>query len=300
MKKEDLVNQIEARANNSRSFKLIYRLGKVFFGAQKAVDSLPSEASLSEYCQKLIDGLGIKIETKLPQWADQQGQAVLVIAPHEFHAEPQILLALLKKRTDDVHFVAYPSAEFMLPPEHRDRIIPIAPTFFASDAPKPPLIKPKKRVEQRVKRILFGSTQASMTMEEINQMNERSLHIAAKLLTQGKIVVIFPTANHDIFQAKWGRGIGEIVFQLKSNYPGSQDVLLQPLNVSQHRLTDFLRKMREKFVKGQDVTPITVRLDWGQASKIDSMSDLPAEINPRRIADFLQQAYRQSLGVANE
>lgn len=295
MKKEDLVNQIETRANNSRAFGLIYRLGKVFCGAQKAIDSLPAEASLSEYCQKLIDGLGIKIETKLPQWADQPDQAVLVVAPHEFHAEPQILLTLLEKRIDELYFVAYPSAEFMLPAEHKDRIIPIVPTFFASDAPKPPPSNPKKRVEQAVKKRLFGGNQTSMTKEEINQLNEDSFHRASNLLIQGKIVVIFPTANHDILQTKWGRGIGEIILRLVSDsQEKTQEIIFQPLSISSHRLTDLLRKMQAKFVKGQDVTPIIVHLDWGQASNINNMNTLSAETDPRRIADFFQQLYRQS------
>jgi len=295
MKKEDLVNQIETRANNSRAFGLIYRLGKVFCGAQKAIDSLPAEASLSEYCQKLIDGLGIKIETKLPQWADQPDQAVLVVAPHEFHAEPQILLTLLEKRIDELYFVAYPSAEFMLPAEHKDKIIPIVPTFFASDAPKPPPSNPKKRVEQAVKKRLFGGNQTSMTKEEINQLNENSFHRASSLLEQGKVVVIFPTANHDIFQAKWGRGIGEIVLRLASDgQEKTQEIIFQPLRISHHRLTDFLRKMRKKFVNGQDVTPIKVRLDWGQAIGIDSMSDLSTATDPRKVADLFQLTFSNS------
>ena len=297
MKKEDLTRQFETRAERSRSFGLIYKLGKIFFGAREAFDSLPAEASLSEYCQKLINGLGIKIETELPQWVDQQSQAVLLVAPHSFHAEPQILIALLEKRIDEVYFVAYPSAEFMLPEEHKDKIIPIVPTFFASDAPRPPVTNPKKRVEQAVKKRLFGGTQISMTTEEINQLNEDSFRRAASLLKQGNIVVIFPTANHNILQDKWGRGIGEIVLRHIGDgqeQVQAQDILFQPLRISNHHLTDFLMKMRQKFVKGQDVTPITVRLDWGQAIGINSMKDVLAETDPRQIADLFQRTFCNS------
>ncbi|MCA9373135.1 hypothetical protein KC921_03510 [Candidatus Woesebacteria bacterium] len=279
--KQELVTNALEQVDKSLPFRFLWTVAHLV-GVEAAIESLPDDGSIAEFCQAMIAGFNIEPVSKLPEWSSNTaGPGVLVYGPHRFHLEPYILISLLQGR--QIYFVAMNSARQLLPYDFRDRVLPVTPTFLGKDARKKPGLS---GIVQSVKQSLFNNE--DLTVHQIKQSNQQTVNRAAELLIGGNIVAIFPTASNPITTTDWYAGLGSIVDTLESN--GNVDVLLQPFSIKEFRFMTFLQQMSIKFALEQFRDPIPVHVDWFPTMSIDQAVGA-GDMSPRGIVDKLRTEY---------
>ena len=286
--KAESISNVHLRSEENRTFRLVWKVAKGLFGADKALQSLPETGNVRELCQAIATGFNIELTAnQTPEWSKQQStQAVLIYGPHSFNVEPYLLFSLIER--EDVYAVAIESARQLLPASVKDRILSVTPTFMAKDAPRR---SGAAGVMQRVRRSLFTNN-TERTVSEIREANQQALQRAAQLLKEGHVVVIFPCASGDIKTDRWYAGIGTILQSVLAD-EAAQDAMLQPFILTQIPFRRLLREMRGRFVKKQaNRPPVELSLTWMRAQ---SASIVGADASVGGIVEQLRSDYLKRL-----
>lgn len=286
----ELVSNLQEQSKHNKVFSFFWQLSK-WFGTEQALSSLPEEGTITQFCASVVNALNITVDTELPEWSQgETGQGVLLYGPHAFYVEPHILLSVLTQR--EVYFLAQPSAKLYTPRQFQDKMLLVSPTHLAYDAHKKRGIA---GMMQKAKRTLFASDDMRSSAE-IKEANKQTIQRASSLLSEGKVVAIFPTASANIHTTSWHTGIGQITAPLLEN---GTEVLLQPYSITDLRVARLLFEMRKKFVTEKSGTPVRVEIGWEGATTTTSVRESLTDLDPRNITDYMQSQYTQAHGPKN-
>lgn len=283
--KQELLANFEQRSRDNFIFRLLWFCSQ-FYGSKQAIHSLPDYGTIQDYGKAITEGFNLEVRSDLPEWLQSEnGQGVLIYGPHTYALEPFVLAQLLGQR--ELYFVAISHSLFMLPTEFSHMVLPVTPSHLAKDAKKKPGFA---GIHQKLSRSMFAKHDLR-TAAEMKQANLAVPQKAAELLKAGKVVIIFPAASEDIYTSSWNNGIGHIIANLDSE---SNNVLLQPFDITQITLRKAMRSMRKKYILGRQEKPTTIEVMWKPPLTITDVLASTHIIHPKpsEIAQLLAQNYQ--------
>lgn len=197
-----------------------------------------------------------KIGVEVPQ-LDTVHKRVLVLGlNHESAIESIALLAA--NRFDKMKFIGIR----LIANIHSTTIklmYQVMPTIYAKDK-----MNWWQKMKAKTNPLKWWYIKQSLNYDEIMNRNMRAFDEAAKWLNTGGSLTIFVTGGNPI-DAKWGRGVGEIIRRIDREQAGKIDIVVAKFGTIDRKL---LLSSVLKFVRGRVKTPLKMDVTMGKPVKL--------------------------------
>lgn len=263
---EHIEDEMVMSRGASSFWELIQRMSGIpeFAKELQKVEERITTDSMGAAFRELVEKLGIEIKCdRVPEWLRTMGQPVLAYGNHSARIEPLLFGAFVER--DDMAAIGGGITKNVGPNFGR-HILPVFPKKYAHGSGKSLTLGEK---------IIYG--EGSLSKEEVEELNRKSLEEAGERLGQGQLIGIFPTAT-DAITGEWRAGLGRIIKSIPSGVD-LENILLAPVHFGPLRGVDFLSNIRRVFEKGVPPKPQPVEVIFGEELRLGDLSsgDLSAE-----------------------